>query len=177
MTGTIAIPSDRYNVVNPLTNFFRTKDGRFITLCVMQEGLAPQVCIDLGRDDLNSDERFATAEARRAHCPVFVRALDEAFATRTLAEWQVALADTQWVWEPVQNVDEVMADKQAIANEYLRSLDDDLPVLVAGPVQFDERPPPLRRPPTAGEHTDAVLVEIGLAADDLVELRRAGAVT
>jgi crotonobetainyl-CoA:carnitine CoA-transferase CaiB-like acyl-CoA transferase len=177
MTGTVAIPSDRYNVVNPLTNFFRTKDGRFITLCVMQENLAPQVCIDLGREDLNEDERFATADARRQHCPDFVRALDEAFATRTLAEWQDALADTQWVWETVQTLDELMADPQAIANEYLRVLDDDSPVSVSGPVQFDEGPPPLRRPPAPGEHTDALLAELGLGTDEVAELHRAGAVT
>jgi crotonobetainyl-CoA:carnitine CoA-transferase CaiB-like acyl-CoA transferase len=78
------------------------------------------------------------------------------------------------VWEPVQTVDEVMADRQAIANEYLRTLDDDLPVLVAGPVQFDEGPSQLRRPPSPGEHTEAVLTEIGLEADRVVELRRAG---
>jgi crotonobetainyl-CoA:carnitine CoA-transferase CaiB-like acyl-CoA transferase len=176
MTGTVALPPDRFSVTNPLTNPFRTKDGRFITLCVMQEHLFPEVCTQLGRDDLNADERFATPEQRRQHGPDFVRALDDTFATRTFDEWKSVLTDTRWVWEPVQSVDELMVDAQVTANEYVRPLDDELPLVVSGPVQFDERPPPLRVAPTPGEHTDAVLAELGFDAAQLDELRRAGTI-
>jgi formyl-CoA transferase len=163
LTGTPLLPPDRFSVANPLTNAFRTKDDRFLTLCVMQERLFPQVCADLGRDDMNSDDRFADPNQRRQHGPEIVQELDKTFATRTLAEWMTDLAGTEWVWEPVQTIDELMADPQVVANEYLRPLDNALPVVVSGPVQFDERSAPLTGAPSPGEHTEAVLAEVGLA--------------
>ena len=49
--------------------------------------------------------------------------------------------------------------------------------LVVNPVQFDERPPELRRGPQFAEHTDELLREIGLSDDDILELKVEGAVT
>ena len=42
------------------------------------------------------------------------------------------------------------------------------------PVQFDERPPDLRRAPEHGEHTEAVLLELGYTWDDIAALGEAG---
>ncbi len=46
--------------------------------------------------------------------------------------------------------------------------------LPAVPVQIDERPPPMRRAPEHGGHTEAVLLELGYEWDEIIALRDAG---
>jgi crotonobetainyl-CoA:carnitine CoA-transferase CaiB-like acyl-CoA transferase len=48
--------------------------------------------------------------------------------------------------------------------------------LPAVPVQFDGRPPELRRAPEHGEHTETVLAELGYTWDDIGKLKEAGVV-
>jgi crotonobetainyl-CoA:carnitine CoA-transferase CaiB-like acyl-CoA transferase len=43
-------------------------------------------------------------------------------------------------------------------------------------VQFDERPAELRRAPEHGEHTEAVLVELGYSWDDIAKLKEASVI-
>jgi crotonobetainyl-CoA:carnitine CoA-transferase CaiB-like acyl-CoA transferase len=43
--------------------------------------------------------------------------------------------------------------------------------LVASPVQFDESPPNLARAPETGEHTEQVLLELGLTWEELAVLK------
>ena len=45
--------------------------------------------------------------------------------------------------------------------------------LPAVPVQFDERPPPLRRAPEHGEHTEAILLELGYGWERIDALKSA----
>ncbi len=49
--------------------------------------------------------------------------------------------------------------------------------LVTSPVQFDERPPELRRAPQFAEHTEQVLADLGLDWDEILALKVDGAVT
>jgi crotonobetainyl-CoA:carnitine CoA-transferase CaiB-like acyl-CoA transferase len=47
---------------------------------------------------------------------------------------------------------------------------------VANPVQFDETPAELTRAPEHGEHTEAILLELGLDWDAIIALKESGAV-
>ena len=49
--------------------------------------------------------------------------------------------------------------------------------LAPDPIRLDGQSPPLRgMPPLLGEHTDAVLTELGLSPDEVAQLRRDGVV-
>jgi len=39
------------------------------------------------------------------------------------------------------------------------------------PVQFDERPPALRPAPEHGEHTEAILLDLGYEWEDIIRLK------
>src|SRR3989449_10217853 len=95
--------SDRTQPPNPIVNSYRTKDGRWLFLNMLQpDRYWPDLCRRLGRPELAGDPRFADARARvenRAEC---VRGLDAIFAERTLADWRAARADAEGAWAPMQ---------------------------------------------------------------------------
>src|SRR5438128_5786272 len=95
--------SDRTQPPNPIVNSYRTRDGRWLFLNMLQpDRYWPDLCRRLGRPDLLADPRFADGRARFAHRTECVRELDAIFAPRTLAGWRRALADSERGWAPVQ---------------------------------------------------------------------------
>jgi crotonobetainyl-CoA:carnitine CoA-transferase CaiB-like acyl-CoA transferase len=175
--GDVAPASGRGPQVNPLTGNYRTADGRHVQLMFLQgDRYWPDFCRLVGRDDLAEDARFADMAARRENSHACVAELDAIFARHTLAEWKQLLAALDAPWAPVQSVPEVVDDPQVAANGYVGevTLDDGTTYrLPAVPVQFDEQPPGLRRAPEHGEHTEALLLELGYDWDDISELMQA----
>lgn len=171
----------RADAPNPIANRYRTKDDRVVHLVMLQAvKYWPELISAVGRPDLATDPRFGDPKAMFDNRADAVRILDEIFATRTLAEWREVLDGITGVWAPAQKAIELHDDVQVIANGYIdpavEGPDGSTFPLVVNPVQFDETPTPLVRAPEAGEHTDAILAEIGLDWDRIVELKVAGAV-
>ncbi len=166
---------------NPLVGVFATKDGRWIGLSMLQPGrFWDEFCRHLGREDLVTDPRFDTTEKVIANANEAGAIIAAEFKSRPFAEWVERLRTMEGPWEPVQNSLELGRDPQMSANGFVGEVTDvegRTQRLVAAPVQFDERPPELRRGPQFAEHTDEILQELGVTESELLELKLAGAVT
>jgi crotonobetainyl-CoA:carnitine CoA-transferase CaiB-like acyl-CoA transferase len=171
---------DRAKTPNPLVLTYRTKDGRYLSLVMLEsDRYWGDLVTKVGRPELASDPRFVDSRARAENSVECVAVLDEIFATRTFDEWKTLLLDVEGVWAPVQTASEVLEDPQVKANGYVRELVAESGAsfrMVASPLQFDEAAPELTRAPGHGEHTDEVLMELGLDMDAILELKVAGAV-
>ncbi|HKE77441.1 MAG TPA: CoA transferase [Acidimicrobiales bacterium] len=174
---------DRYATWNPLMLPYRTAEGRFVALMVLRpDPHWPDLCARLGRPDLAADPRFADLEARRRHARACVEALEEAFAARPLAAWVEALDGFAGEWTVVQEPLDLYDDPQVEANGYLAEVpmggaDDDVDMpMVPAPIHFDERPGAPTRAPELGEHTEEVLLELGLTWDEIGDLKDRGAI-
>jgi formyl-CoA transferase len=172
---------ERSEAPNPIVNSYRTKDERWVFLNMLQpDRYWPDFCRRIGRPELIADERFKDGISRFQNRQACVAELDRTFAARTLAEWRTALADAEGVWAPMQSPREVHDDPQAQANGYLTEVargDGTTFTLVASPVQFDQQGPTLRPAPEMGQHTEDVLLSLGLTWEDLASLKDAGAIS
>jgi crotonobetainyl-CoA:carnitine CoA-transferase CaiB-like acyl-CoA transferase len=174
----------REEPANPLVNVFKTADGRFLALVLLQgDRHWSELCGRLGRSELRDDPRFSTADARLRNRRACTDILDSVFATRPLSEWKRALAGSDGAWDVVQTLDEVVQDPQARANDYLVTVPEATvgpggPALrlVASPVQFDETTCTPERSPEHGEHTEEILSRLGFTWDDITRLKDAAVV-
>jgi crotonobetainyl-CoA:carnitine CoA-transferase CaiB-like acyl-CoA transferase len=171
---------DRTKMPNPTVGSFRTADDRFIALILLQSDKHwADFVVRLGIPEAAEDPRFVDAAARAEHGPDCIAMLDEAFGSRTLAEWKEALATFDGVWAPFQTLDELYDDVQVVANGYLPAMtagNGQEVQLVASPAQFDEEPVAVERAPEHGEHTELVLVEAGYDWDQLAAMKESGAI-
>jgi crotonobetainyl-CoA:carnitine CoA-transferase CaiB-like acyl-CoA transferase len=171
---------DRSSSPNPLVGSYRTSDGRFITLMMLQsDRFWPDFCTHIGRPDLIDDPRFVDGAARYTNGKECVAIIDEVFASRTYEEWKQALATLEGVWAPVQLPSELVDDPQVGANGYLAHVereDGKEYDLVTNPVQMDETGDHLVPAPEHGQHTEEILLELGLEWDEIIAHKDAGAI-
>jgi crotonobetainyl-CoA:carnitine CoA-transferase CaiB-like acyl-CoA transferase len=169
----------RTEVPNPLYNSYAAADGRrFFLLGLQPDRHWPAVAAAIGRPELLDDPRYATGAQRAANGPALIALLSDAFAGADLAHWgRVLDAHGVW-WAPVQGPADIPHDPQAVASgAFCEVPTAEGPVeMVASPVDFSDTAWSVtRRTPEAGEHTEEVLLELGLGWEAITELRTNGA--
>ncbi len=131
-----------------------------------------QMC---GHPEWASDKRFATNGARVANRSEVVRLVAECIAERPAAEWFAKLDAAGIPGGPINRVAQALADVQAQHRTMVRTLGG--VKLVGSPVRIDdERADSDLPPPALGEHTDQVLAELGVEAEDRARLTAAGVI-
>ncbi|GAM99169.1 putative hydroxyproline dehydratase [alpha proteobacterium U9-1i] len=179
--GRVASNRPRREAPLPLVNFFKTKDERWLNLLARQgEGDWAHICRALKLGRLSDDARFATARARRKNAGDLVDMLDAAFAQLTLAEAAAALDAEQIVWAPMLSAAEAVVDPQTIAAGAVVQTPQRNGASIkapASPVRFPGADDGPKGPaPTLGEHTRAVLAELGYSDAEIDALYACGAV-
>jgi crotonobetainyl-CoA:carnitine CoA-transferase CaiB-like acyl-CoA transferase len=169
---------NREHALNAVTNHYKCKDGRWIILSLLSEERQwPILARCLGREDLMTDERFATKPDRHKRSVELIRIFDEIFATRDLAEWRKTLDGNGLVFGVVGILDDLPIDRQMIDNGVLVPFEGDTMLTVNSPIWIDgsQKTQP-KRPPAIGEHSDEVLREAGFDDATIRQLRASGAV-
>lgn len=163
----------------PLRNCYRCKDGNWIMgTHNPEEKYWPEFCELTGQKQLLDDPRFANEIGRVSHGEELIPLFDKVFLTRTRDEWMAMFREKGFMFAPVQRIDEVLADLQAIENDYVVDFDHLLfgQVKLPGfPVTFSaNRAGTTSLSPALGEHTDSVLQNLGYDETEIKTLKREG---
>jgi crotonobetainyl-CoA:carnitine CoA-transferase CaiB-like acyl-CoA transferase len=106
-----------YIPVNPTVGSFRTQDGRFITLMLLQpDKYFADLCKHLGLEHLPGDERLQSAAGFVTHADEIGHEIAAAFAAKPFAYWVEHLQTLEGPWAPAKNPTELVADPQLDAN-------------------------------------------------------------
>lgn len=158
---------------------FATEDG-FVILAIANDGQFRRFAKAASAEHLATDARFVSNADRVHHREALIALLNLIFAARTTADWIALLEAANVPCGPINRVDQVFCDPQAIARGLTVSMAHAHgPVdLVASPLRLSKTPPDYRlAPPLLGEHTSEVLGTIlGLDANALEALRTQGVV-
>jgi formyl-CoA transferase len=132
-----------------------------------------------GRDDLASDARYASLEARTANIDALYADLSAIVAGRTTAEWMDDLDAASVPVMPVNAPEDLPTDPHLSATGFWRWLDHPSEGRIRAmdvPVHFSASPGEIRRlAPRLGEHSAEILREAGLADEEVAAMMKSGA--
>jgi crotonobetainyl-CoA:carnitine CoA-transferase CaiB-like acyl-CoA transferase len=153
-----------------------TADG-YINIGVGGDGQWRALCQALERPDLAANPDYETLAGRYRHRPALMKTLNEIFAGNSSAHWLKRLEAVGVPAGPIYKLDEVFSDPQVehlgMAVEGHHPIRGDVR-LVGQPVALSRTPARIETmTPDAGEHTDEVLTELGLTAEEIKRLRDA----
>ena len=169
---------NRHPTITPYESL-AAADGELV-VAVGNDQLWRTFCGVLGADDLADDPRFRTNKDRVAARETLRPMLVERLRARPAAEW---LADLKAAGVPcggVRDLEQVFTDPQVLERAMVVALDHPIAGAIRQlgvPVKLDGTPGAVRTPPpTLGQHTAAILGELGIGDAEAARLRAAGAI-
>jgi len=138
-------------------NIYQTSDGKYLTLAAIEPHFWGDFCKTVGRTDL----------IERQFDPAIGTEVESIFKQKTRDEWLSMFAGSDACVEPVNSIEEMLADPQVQARGYVQ-MEDGKPVGMYSPFSFarEER----SSAPALGADTSALLSEIGVSEDEIKRL-------
>ncbi len=148
---------------------FRTRDGIWVTISAGSVETAQRLLRSVGGDVWAGQDRFTHMEGIAANMDEITAKLDSFIAARNFDEVDAAFRENDAVAAPILSVDEIVAHPQVVHRGNIVALDGEK-TRVVGPVpQFEKTPGKVNwlGGDSVGEHTRAILEELGYGADEI----------
>jgi formyl-CoA transferase len=156
---------------------YRTADGH-INVGVANQNTWARFCEAVGRPDLRDDPRFFVNADRVRNLGALKVEIERTLVKRGTAEWCERLTENNVPSGPIYDIADVYADEHVRARGMEMDIDHPSlgPIKNVGPAaKLSVTPATLRRPPPdLGQHTDAVLGEVGYSGAEIAAMRESG---
>lgn len=177
MAGKVPEPQGNEHPLTVPTGVFKTRDG-YLNVAAIGQNMWKRLCQALEVPHLVDEPGFGSDPERVANRARVNAAVGTEFLKRTTAEWTERLLQAGVPCGPIYRIDEVFADPQVhhlgirwpMQHPTLGSV-----AVVGQPMRFSQHPQ-LGEPtpsPQQGQHTDAVLHELGYTDEHIAQLRSA----
>lgn len=158
---------------------YRCGDGELVLFAVQTAAQWTAFCAEVcGHPEWERDPRYATSSDRRVNRDVLEAAIEAAFAPYNRAEVTRRLEAADIPFGDLLEVDDFARHPQLAARERWRPVatpNGDIEALVPA-FDLEGMPPRMEPVPGVGEHTDAILAELGYGPDEIASLHERGAV-
>ena len=152
---------------------FKTKDG-YIALNVPDNIIWERLCKTIQREDLATDKRCKTGVERAANSEYIQKIIDDWLIQFTRAEAIEELNNNGVPTGPINTAPDIFSDPHVQSRKLLMTIEDE----EVGTYQFSRTPPlmsaspelPNRRSPKLGEHSEAILSELGYNPKEISQL-------
>jgi len=157
----------------------RCADG-YVTIGANTNRLFQRLCGVLGRPEWADDPDFASNAARVRNRARLAAMIEGMMSAQPSGHWLALLDAAEIPCGPINDYAQVFSDPQVAARGMVLHIDH--PVLgplrtLGSPIKMSATPADAsRRAPLLGEHTDTVLMELGLSAEEIAALRRSGTI-
>ncbi|HUC11356.1 MAG TPA: CoA transferase [Stellaceae bacterium] len=180
MKGEVAGQEGNFHPTSPGTGMFATADG-YINIAASGDNLWRRFCEAAGARDLLENPDFKTVVARAKNRPALIAHLNEIMRRHPNAYWVELLNRVGVPCGPINSIDQTFADPQVQHLGIAKPVSHPKlgPQKVVGqPIHLSGFPQPdeLRPTPDQGQHTEAVLGDLGYDAEAIAALRARGVI-
>lgn len=173
-------PYDRVHHGAP-GGFFRCADDEWVFVAAAYAAeIIPKMCKAIGRPELMEDPKFSTPAARWKNREEYYQIFHDALLTKTSDEWLEIADKYDIALNKMVHYRDVPKDEQAWANGYFEHVTyatGRTDVMPTSPIEMASIGPiKTKIAPEIGHDTDAILASLGYTAEQIAEMRAAGAI-
>jgi formyl-CoA transferase len=175
--GEVATQAGNFHPTSIPTGVYKARDG-YMNIAVFGSKIWERFCHILDAPEWITDARYHDKASRSVHRDALNAEIEQRLATHDRAHWVAQFNEGGVACGLISDMREVFDDAQI---KHLGMVKDVVSArlgpqkLVGQPVQLERTPSTVARAaPRRGEHTEEVLLELGLANADLVRMKAAG---
>ncbi|HKC32543.1 MAG TPA: CaiB/BaiF CoA-transferase family protein, partial [Xanthobacteraceae bacterium] len=158
------------------TGVFKTADGH-INIASTGQKIWERFCKAIEAPDMVANPDYATSASRSKNRDALNAEIDRHTVKRSSAEWIDRLNQAGVPSGPIYSIDQMFADPQVKHVRMAQPVKKSKLTLVGQPFTLSRTPSKLDAPPPeCGQHTGAVLKQLGYSAKQIAALRKANAI-